>query len=184
MPITVRAYHRGPIYEHGAVFEVEDRPTIRPYRPSASAKMRMSTMPTYSLACWAEAHARIADDADPNAGRHAAEAAREAGGEVGVPSEGRVPSRRQPAVRLHAVWGEERARRRRRQGEHYGLQCGRGARTDALCCRSGRGNARTLHADADGAVCCAVMKKGREKRKALCGHSAPPLAMMTAMMRP
>eukprot|EP00962_Isochrysis_galbana_P052314 scaffold23726_cov130-Isochrysis_galbana.AAC.1 len=29
------------------------RPTMRPYRPRASAKMRMSTMPTYNLACWA-----------------------------------------------------------------------------------------------------------------------------------
>ena len=89
MPITVRAYHRGPIYEHGAVFEVRIRPTIRPYRPSASAKMRMSTMPMYSLACCRSAHARIADDADRNAGRHAAEAAREAGGEWAYP-EGRV----------------------------------------------------------------------------------------------
>jgi len=45
-----------PVYaEHSLVFAVRIRPTIRPYRPRASAKIRISTMPTYSFDCCADA---------------------------------------------------------------------------------------------------------------------------------
>ena len=57
--------------------EARIRPTISPYNPSASAKMRMSTIPTKSLGCSAEARVRqsptmpIASPADSPLNPHA-----------------------------------------------------------------------------------------------------------------
>merc|ERR1711990_260505 len=49
------AVHKAPHHGHFASFEVRIRPTMSPYRPSASAKISTSTMLTYSFGCSADA---------------------------------------------------------------------------------------------------------------------------------